>query len=59
MGFEIKEQVSAAGEVYNQINKPDNATSRISFDADDITVQEYKVEALTEDKIKSLIAVSL
>ena len=59
MGFEIKEQVSAAGEVYNQINKPDNATSRISFNADDITVQEYKVEALTEDKIKSLIAISL
>ena len=59
MGFEVKEQVSAAGEVYNQINMPDNNAGRISFNADEITVEEFKVEALTEDKIKNLIAVSL
>ena len=56
MGFEIKEQVSS---VYNQINMPDNNAGRISFNVDDITVEEFKVEALTEDKIKNLIAVSL
>ena len=59
MGFEIKEQISSAGEVYNQINKPDNNQNRISFNVDDITVEEFKVEALTEDKIKNLISVSL
>ena len=58
-GFEIKEQISSAGEVYNQINKPDNNAGRISFNVDDITVEEFKVEALTEEKIKNLIAVSL
>ena len=58
-GFEVKEQVSSAGEVYNQINMPDNNAGRISFNADDITVEEFKVEALTEDKIKNLISVSL
>ena len=58
-GFEVKEQVSSAGEIYNQINMPDNNAGRISFNADDITVEEFKVEALTEDKIKNLIAVSL
>jgi hypothetical protein len=58
-GFEVKEQVSSAGEVYNQINMPDNNAGRISFNADDITVEEFKVEALTEEKIKNLISVSL
>ena len=54
-----EKQISSAGEVYNQINKPDNNAGRISFNVDDITVEEFKVEALTEDKIKNLIAVSL
>jgi hypothetical protein len=59
MGFEIKEQVSTAGEVYNQINKPDSNAGRISFNVDEIEVEEFKVEALTEDKIRNLISVSL
>jgi hypothetical protein len=59
MGFEVKEQISSAGEVYNQINMPDNNQGRISFDADELTVEEYKVETLTDDKIKNLISVSL
>ena len=59
LGLDIKEQVSSAGELYNQINMPDNNAGRISFNADDITVEDFKVEALTEDKIKNLIAVSL
>ena len=59
MGFEIKEQLSSACEVYNQINMPDNNAGRISFNVDDITVKEYKVETLSEDKIRNLISVSL
>lgn len=59
LGFEIKEQVSSAGELYNQINMPNANTGLISFNVDDITVEEFKVEALTEDKIKNLISVSL
>lgn len=59
LGFEIKEQVSAAGELYNQINMPSSNTGLISYSVDNIAVQEYKVEALTEDKIKNLISVSL
>lgn len=59
MGFEIKEQASSAGEIYNQISMPTNTANRISYDADSITVEEYKTEALTDDKIKNLIAVSL
>lgn len=58
-GFEIREQVSSAGEVYNQINMPSANTGLISFKVDDIVIEEYKVEALTEDKIKNLISVSL
>jgi hypothetical protein len=59
LGFEIKEQVSSAGELYNQINMPSSNASLINFKVDDITVEEFKVEALTDDKIKNLIAVSL
>ena len=59
MGFDIKEQVSSAGELYNQINMPNSNTGLISYNVDDITVEEFKVEALTEDKIKNLISVSL
>ena len=59
LGLEIKEQVSSAGELYNQINMPNGNTGLISYAVDNIAVEEYKVEALTEDKIKNLIAVSL
>lgn len=59
LGFEIREQVSSAGELYNQINMPNANTGLISYAIDDIAVEEYKVEALTEDKIKNLISVSL
>jgi len=59
LGLEIKEQVSSAGELYNQINMPNANTGLISYSVDNIAVEEYKVEALTEDKIKNLIAVSL
>lgn len=59
MGFEIKEQVSSAGELYNQINMPNSNAGLISYKVDNIAVEEFKVEALTEDKIKNLIAVSL
>ena len=59
LGLDIKEQVSSAGELYNQINMPNSNTGLISYAIDDITVEEYKVEALTEDKIKNLISVSL
>jgi len=59
LGLDIKEQVSSAGELYNQINMPNSNAGLISYAIDDITVEEFKVEALTEDKIKNLIAVSL
>ena len=59
LGFEIKEQVSVAGELYNQVNMPNSNTGLISYSVDNITVEEFKVEALTEDKIKNLISVSL
>lgn len=59
LGFEIREQVSSAGELYNQINMPNANTGLISYAIDDIAVEEFKVEALTEDKIKNLISVSL
>ena len=59
LGFEIREQVSSAGELYNQINMPNSNTGLISYAIDDIAVEEFKVEALTEDKIKNLISVSL
>jgi hypothetical protein len=59
LGFEIKEQVSSAGELYNQINMPNANTGLISYSVDNIAVEEFKVEALTEDKIKNLISVSL
>jgi hypothetical protein len=59
LGFEIKEQVSSAGEIYNQINMPSSNTGLISYSVDNIAVEEFKVEALTEDKIKNLISVSL
>jgi len=59
LGFEIKEQVSSAGELYNQINMPSSNAGLISYSVDNITVEEFKVEALTEDKIKNLISVSL
>jgi len=59
LGLEIREQVSSAGELYNQINMPNANTGLISYSVDNIAVEEFKVEALTEDKIKNLIAVSL
>jgi len=59
LGLEIKEQISSAGEVYNQINMPNSNAGLISYAVDDIAVEEFKVEALTEDKIKNLISVSL
>ena len=59
LGFEIREQVSSAGDLYNQINMPNSNTGLISYAIDDIAVEEFKVEALTEDKIKNLISVSL
>jgi hypothetical protein len=59
LGLDIKEQVSSAGELYNQINMPSSNAGLISYSVDNIAVEEFKVEALTEDKIKNLIAVSL
>jgi hypothetical protein len=59
LGLEIKEQISSAGELYNQINMPSSNAGLISYAVDDITVEEFKVEALTEEKINNLISVSL
>jgi len=59
LGFEIKEQVSSAGELYNQISMPNSGQSLISYAIDNIVVEEYKVKTLSEDKIKNLIAISL
>lgn len=59
MGFEIKEQASASGEIYNQITMPSANQGLITFNAKDIKVAEYKVEGLTQDKINSLLAVNL
>lgn len=58
-GFEIKEQVSSAGELYNQINMPSKQGKMVWFDADDIKAETFAVESLSEDKIKNLLAVSL
>jgi len=59
LGFEIKEQASSAGELYNQVNMPNSNQGLISYAIDNITVEEYKVPTLSEDKIKSLISISL
>jgi hypothetical protein len=59
LGLEIKEQISSAGELYNQINMPSSNAGLISYAVDDIAVEEFKVEALTEEKINNLISVSL
>ena len=47
LGLDIKEQVSSAGELYNQINMPNSNAGLISYAIDDIAVEEFKVEALT------------
>ena len=59
LGLDIKEQVSSAGELYNSISMPNSNQGLISYALDTIAVEEFKVETLTNDKIKNLIAVSL
>jgi len=59
LGFDIKEQVSSAGELYNQVSMPNSGQSLLSYSIDNITVEEYKVPTLSAEKIKNLIAVSL